>query len=98
MARHYECLEAGCGEDIVAADEPSLVEAVQLHMAEKHGSFELEDVIVAERAVDATEVTNGKPDSEVIRRFHFTREMIRGPVYRKYKFAINRVWNVDNLD
>jgi len=46
MARRYECLEAGCGEEIVAADEPSLVDAVQLHMAEKHGSFELEDVIV----------------------------------------------------
>ena len=29
---------------------------------------------------------------------HFTRDMVKGPVYRKYKFAINRVWNVDDLD
>jgi hypothetical protein len=41
---------------------------------------------------------NGTPDPDVVRRFHFTREMVKGPVYRKYKFAINRVWNVDDLD
>ena len=41
---------------------------------------------------------NGPPDPDVVRRFHFTREMIKGPIYRKYKFAINRVWNVDDLD
>ena len=46
MARKYECLEAGCGEVVVAADEQALVEAVQRHMAERHDSFELEDVIV----------------------------------------------------
>ena len=46
MARQYECLEAGCGEVVVAADEQALVEAVQRHMAERHDSFELEDVIV----------------------------------------------------
>ena len=55
MARHYECLEVGCGEVIVAADETSLVEAVQLHMAEKHGSFELEDVIVDMSTEDEAE-------------------------------------------
>jgi len=53
---------------------------------------------MAEQAFDATGAGNGEPDPGVIRRFHFTREMIRGPVYRKYKFAINRVWNVDDLD
>ena len=37
-------------------------------------------------------------DPDVLARFHFTREMVEGPVYRKYKFAINRVWNVDDLD
>ena len=37
-------------------------------------------------------------DPDVVGRFHFTREMVNGPVYRKYKFAINRVWNVDDLD
>ena len=46
MARRYECLDAGCGEVIVAADEAALVEAVQAHMADAHDSFELEDVIV----------------------------------------------------
>lgn len=46
MARQYECLEAGCGEVVVAADEQALVEAVQHHMAQRHDSFELEDVIV----------------------------------------------------
>jgi ribonucleoside-diphosphate reductase beta chain len=50
-----------------------------------------------------TEVTtngggNGAPDPDIVRRFHFTRDMVKGPVYRKYKFAINRVWNVDDLD
>ena len=37
-------------------------------------------------------------DPDVLARFHFTREMVEGPVYRKYKFAINRMWNVDDLD
>ena len=46
MARRYECLDADCGEVIVAADEASLLEAVQAHMADAHDSFELEDVIV----------------------------------------------------
>jgi len=46
MALQYECLDAGCGAVIVAADEEALVEAVQRHMADEHGSFELEDVIV----------------------------------------------------
>jgi len=45
-ARQYECLEAACGATIVAADEAALVEAVQRHMADRHGSFELEDVII----------------------------------------------------
>ena len=45
-ARQYECLDAGCGATIVAPDEEALVEAVQQHMADAHGSFELEDVIV----------------------------------------------------
>jgi hypothetical protein len=46
MARRYECLDADCGEVIVAADEASLVAAVQKHMADAHDSFELEDTIV----------------------------------------------------
>ena len=54
MARSYECLDAGCDEVIVAEDEQSLVEAVQRHMSEKHGSFELEDVII-DMSTDAEE-------------------------------------------
>jgi hypothetical protein len=46
MAREYECLDAGCGEVIKASDQEALVEAVQGHMADRHGSFELEDVII----------------------------------------------------
>jgi len=46
MPRQYECLDAGCGAVIVADDEQELVEAVQRHMADQHGSFELEDVII----------------------------------------------------
>ena len=41
---------------------------------------------------------NGALDPDIVRRFHFTRDMVKGPVYRKYKFAINRLWNVDDLD
>jgi len=46
VARQYQCLEAGCDEEIVAPDEASLIEAVQRHVADKHDSFELEAVIV----------------------------------------------------
>ena len=49
----------------------------------------------------ATQTVNGgdgAPDPDIVRRFHFTRDMVKGPVYRKYKFAINRLWNVDDLD
>jgi predicted small metal-binding protein len=55
-ARQYECLDAGCGATIVAPDEAALVEAVQRHMADAHGSFELEDVIIDM----STEVQDGE--------------------------------------
>jgi dsRNA-specific ribonuclease len=58
VARQYECLEAGCGAIIVAAGEEALVDAVQRHMAERHDSFELEDVIVDM----STEVDEGKEE------------------------------------
>ena len=58
MARQYECLDAGCGATIVAPDEEALVEAVQRHMAEQHGSFELDDVIIDM----STEVDDGKQE------------------------------------
>jgi predicted small metal-binding protein len=46
VLHQYQCLDAGCGATIVAPDEEALVEAVQRHMTEEHGSFELEDVII----------------------------------------------------
>ena len=43
--------------------------------------------------------TARKPvDPEVLRKFHFTREMIEGPVYRKYEKAIRKFWSVEDLD
>ena len=54
--RRYECLDAGCGAVIVAPDEAALVEAVHRHMAEEHGSFELEEVIIDM----STEVEDGR--------------------------------------
>lgn len=30
--------------------------------------------------------------------FHFTREMMEGPIYRKYEKAINSVWNPRDID
>jgi ribonucleotide reductase beta subunit family protein with ferritin-like domain len=31
-------------------------------------------------------------------KFHFTREMMRGPIYRKYEKAVGNVWNPRELD
>jgi ribonucleoside-diphosphate reductase beta chain len=31
-------------------------------------------------------------------KFHFTREMMRGPIYRKYEKAVANVWNARELD
>jgi ribonucleoside-diphosphate reductase beta chain len=45
-----------------------------------------------------TNGSNDELDPDVVRRFHFTREMVRGPVYRKYKYAIKKIWDVDDLD
>ena len=36
--------------------------------------------------------------TDVASRFHFTREMIEGPIYRKYEKAILKVWNPKDLD
>ena len=37
-------------------------------------------------------------DPSVVGKFHFTREMIEGPVYRKYEKAIRKFWRVEDLD
>ena len=83
--------------EIVAADEEALVEAVRRHMAEEHDSFELEDVIIDMSTEVETrgggrlmaDATRGDLDPDVVRRFHFTGRWSKGPVYRKYKFAIH---------
>jgi ribonucleoside-diphosphate reductase beta chain len=37
-------------------------------------------------------------DPSVVEKFHFTRETIEGPVYRKYEKAIRKFWSVEDLD
>jgi ribonucleoside-diphosphate reductase beta chain len=38
------------------------------------------------------------PDPAVVSKFHFTRELIEGPIYRKYEKAARKAWKVDDLD
>jgi predicted small metal-binding protein len=52
--RRWECLEAGCSAVVTAADDDELVEKVNAHVGDAHGSYELEDVILANaETVDA---------------------------------------------
>jgi ribonucleoside-diphosphate reductase beta chain len=37
-------------------------------------------------------------EADRLKKFHFTREMMRGPIYRKYEKAINAIWNPRDLD
>jgi hypothetical protein len=43
--KRWTCVEAGCSFELTAADVPSAIEAAQRHIAEAHGSFELEEMI-----------------------------------------------------
>jgi predicted small metal-binding protein len=43
--KRWTCVEAGCSYELVAHDVPSAVEGAQRHIAEEHGSFELEEMI-----------------------------------------------------
>jgi ribonucleoside-diphosphate reductase beta chain len=36
--------------------------------------------------------------ADIESKFHFTREMLAGPIYRKYEKAIRKVWSVEDLD
>jgi predicted small metal-binding protein len=54
IARQWQCLEVGCGEVITAGSDEELVEAANAHVREAHGSYELEEVILAV-AKDASE-------------------------------------------
>jgi ribonucleoside-diphosphate reductase beta chain len=46
----------------------------------------------------STEVGERSAGDEVESRFHFTREMIEGSIYRKYEKAIRGVWNAKDFD
>jgi len=42
--------------------------------------------------------TNGAAAAEAEQYFHFSREMMAGPVYRKYEKAIRGIWNPRDLE
>jgi predicted small metal-binding protein len=45
--KQYACLDAGCGRTFVGENDDELVEIVQRHVREAHGSLELEEVILS---------------------------------------------------
>ena len=47
MARRWQCLEVGCSAAVTAASDEELVAAVNAHVREAHGSYELEEVVLA---------------------------------------------------
>jgi len=47
MARKWQCLEIGCGEVVTAESDDELVEAANAHVGEAHGSYELDEMILA---------------------------------------------------
>jgi len=59
--KRWTCVEAGCSYELTAADVPSAVAGAQRHIAEEHGSFELEEMIedVLEDVPEPAEV-NGR--------------------------------------
>jgi predicted small metal-binding protein len=54
MARQWQCLEVGCGKAVTAEPDEELVAAANAHVLEAHGSYELEEMILAV-AADAPE-------------------------------------------
>jgi hypothetical protein len=44
-SKRWTCVEAGCSYELTAVDAPSAIEAAQRHIADVHGSFELEEMI-----------------------------------------------------
>ena len=43
-------------------------------------------------------MSRGMPEAAVVEKFHFTRAMIEGPIYRKYEKAISLGWDPRDLD
>lgn len=56
--KRFDCLEAGCTFRAEAESDEQLVSAVQAHVADAHGSFELEEFILA----GAVAVPSDRPD------------------------------------
>jgi ribonucleoside-diphosphate reductase beta chain len=48
--------------------------------------------------MSSSDIVDHDSGDSVASRFHFTREMIAGPIYRKYEKAIRGVWNPKDLD
>ena len=57
--KRWTCVEAGCSFELTATDVPSAVEGAQRHIAEEHGSFELEEMI-EDVLEDVSESTEGE--------------------------------------
>jgi predicted small metal-binding protein len=57
VTKRWQCLDVGCGAVISAGSDDELVEAANAHVREAHGSYELEEMIlaVAEEAPDEGE-------------------------------------------
>lgn len=47
MAKRWRCLDIGCGAVVSAGSDEELVEAANAHMRGAHGSYELEEMILA---------------------------------------------------
>jgi predicted small metal-binding protein len=47
VAKRWQCLDVGCGAVVSAGSDEELVEAANAHMREAHGSYELEEMILA---------------------------------------------------
>ena len=47
MAKRWQCLDVGCGAVVSAGSDGELVKAANEHMREAHGSYELEEMILA---------------------------------------------------
>jgi hypothetical protein len=57
--KRWQCLEVGCGAVISGETDDALVEAANAHVREAHGSYELEEMIlaVAEEVAPGTEAS-----------------------------------------
>jgi predicted small metal-binding protein len=47
VTKRWQCLDVGCGAVISAGSDDELVEAANAHVREAHGSYELEEMILA---------------------------------------------------